>query len=125
MAHEEVVAIEEESSASGTRRTMFMAPRSAVTGFFDFVREHGIVGLAIGFVMGGAVQKVVTALVTDIINPFITTVTGSADKLQEFHIGPFLVGDFLTVFIDFVVLAAVVYIAFKSLSLDKLDKQKG
>ena len=38
-------------------------------GFLEFVREQGVVGLATGFILGGAVSKVVTSLVTDIINP--------------------------------------------------------
>ena len=45
-------------------------------GFIEFIREHGVVGLAIGFVLGGAVAKLVTALVTDIINPFVGLVLG-------------------------------------------------
>ena len=79
-----------------------------VTGFFDFIRQHGIIGLAIGFMLGGSVQKVVAALVTDIINPFLELLLGSAGKLEEFHVGSFRIGDFLAVFIDFLILAAVV-----------------
>jgi len=38
------------------------------SGFIDFVREQGVVGLAVGFILGGAVSKVVSSLVKDIIN---------------------------------------------------------
>ena len=38
-------------------------------GFMDFIRTQGVVGLAVGFILGGAVSKVVAALVTDVINP--------------------------------------------------------
>ena len=31
-------------------------------GFINFVREQGVVGLAVGFVLGGAVAKMGTAL---------------------------------------------------------------
>ena len=45
--------------------------RGPVVGFIEFVRERGIVGLALGFVLGGAVQKFVTSFVNDIITPAI------------------------------------------------------
>lgn len=98
--------------------------KGQVSGFVEFIRERGVMGLAIGFVLGSSVQKVVTALVNDIINPFIGLVSGRTDSIREFTVGPFLIGDFLTVLIDFLILAAVVYFVFKGLGLDKLDKPK-
>ena len=95
-----------------------------VTGFVEFVRERGVVGLAIGFVLGGAVQKTVTAFVTDIVNPFFSLFTGSADNFARFAVGPFAIGDFVSVLIDFLILATVVYFVFKGFRLDKLDKLK-
>lgn len=99
-----------------------------VTGFLQFIREQGVVGLATGFLIGGAVSKVVTALVTDIINPLISIVFGSADgiKLAAIQVGDSKImwGDFVSVTIDFLIVAAVVYFGFKGLGLDKLDKKK-
>ena len=95
-----------------------------VAGFIEFVRERGVIGLAIGFVLGGAVQKTVTAFVTDIVNPLITLFTGSTDNFAKFSIGPFAVGDFISALIDFLILAAVVYFIFKGFGLHKLDKPK-
>jgi large conductance mechanosensitive channel len=95
-----------------------------MSGFVGFIRERGVMGLAIGFVLGTSVQKVVTALVEDIINPLIGVFTGRAESIQHFAIGPFLVGDFFTVLINFFILVAVVYFVFKILRLDMLDKPK-
>ncbi len=39
--------------------------------FLNFIREQGIIGLATGFILGGAVSKVVSSLVGDIIQPII------------------------------------------------------
>lgn len=97
---------------------------SQVKGFVEFIRERGVVGLAIGFVLGGAVQKVVTALVSDIVNPLLSLVLGSTDRFETFHIGPFLIGDFISVFIDFLILAAIIFFVFRSIGLEKLDKKK-
>ena len=97
-------------------------------GFIDFVREQGVVGLAVGFILGGAVSKVVTAVVTDLVNPLLGVALGAAKGLTTatFSIGPvkFLYGDFLSVLIDFAVVALVVYFGVKALRLDRLDKKK-
>jgi len=96
-------------------------------GFVDFIRKQGVVGLAVGFILGGAVSKVVAALVEDIINPIIGVVLGSAQGLAaaSFSVGPvqILWGHFVGVIIDFLVIALVVYYGVKALGLDKLDKK--
>lgn len=97
-------------------------------GFIDFIREQGVVGLAVGFILGGAVSKVVTALVTDIINPLVGAALGAAGGLKtaSFGIGSarILYGDFISVTIDFVVIALVVYVGVKIIGFDRLDKKK-
>lgn len=40
-------------------------------GFFQFIREQGVMGLALGFILGTAVSKVVISFSNDIINPII------------------------------------------------------
>ena len=97
-------------------------------GFINFIREQGVIGLAVGFILGGAVAKFVTALITDLINPILGIILGVAGGLKDayFSIGPakFMYGDFLSSLIDFIVIALVVYFGVKSLKLDKLDKKK-
>ena len=97
-------------------------------GFMDFVREQGVVGLAVAFILGGAISGVMKSLVSDIINPILGLVLGSAEGLKEMS---FMVGDaevmfgsFVSTLLDFVVIAFVVYYIFKKLGLDKLDKEK-
>ena len=97
-------------------------------GFLNFIREQGVVGLAIGFILGGAVSKVVSSLVEDIINPILGVVLGAAGNLAEMSLKvgsvEIMWGSFLTVMIDFLVIALVVYYGVKGLGLDKLDKKK-
>lgn len=99
-----------------------------LNGFLEFIREQGVIGLAIGFVLGGAVTKVVAALVTDLINPIVGLLLGSDRGLRAivWKIGDarLLIGDFLTVLIDFAIIALVVYIAVKILKFDRLDRSK-
>lgn len=96
-------------------------------GFIDFIREKGVVGLAIGFLMGGAVSKLVTAFVEDLVNPLIGLALSKAGNLSAaaFTIGSVTLkwGDFVSAMIDFAVIAAVIYFGFKWLGLEKLDKK--
>lgn len=97
-------------------------------GFLNFIRQQGVVGLAVGFILGGAVSKVVTALVTDIINPIVGFALGAAGGLKSASIGigktKILYGDLISVLIDFIIVALVVYYGVKLLKLDKIDKKK-
>lgn len=106
------------------KRVILTTPKKAVAGFLDFIRERGVMGLAIGFVLGSAVQRVVTAFVNDLVNPFVGILLGRADGIKAFTVGPFLIGDFLAVAIDFLILAAIIFFLFKGLGLEKLDKPK-
>ncbi|MBU2101698.1 MscL family protein [Patescibacteria group bacterium] len=93
-------------------------------GFIKFIREQGVVGLAVGFILGGAVSKVVTSLVQNIIQPLIGSLLGSTEGLSALAVGAVTYGQFITAFIDFIVIAAVVYFGVKGLKLDKIDAKK-
>ena len=124
MAEElKVVHILEPERSDG-RRINMTTPKKAFAGFLDFIRERGVMGLAIGFILGSAVQRVVTAFVNDIVNPLVGILLGRADGIKAFAVGPFLIGDFISVAIDFLILAAIIYFIFKGLKLDLLDKKK-
>ena len=98
--------------------------RKQVSGFFDFIRERGVAGFAIGFILGGAAQKLVQALMTDIVNPFVGLFLNRVDTLSAFSIDGFLIGDFISNVINFLILCIVIYIIFKMLRLEALDKPK-
>jgi large-conductance mechanosensitive channel len=51
--------------------------KAHVEGFIDFIRERAIVGLAMGFVLGGSVSQMVNSFINDIINPIVGVVIGS------------------------------------------------
>lgn len=97
-------------------------------GFLDFVREQGVVGLAVGFLLGGAVSKVVSSLVEDVINPMLGVFLSRVGEMSElqvlFYGQPVMIGHFITTMIDFAIIAAVVYFGVKGLQLDKIDKKK-
>ena len=88
--------------------------------FIFFIRSQGVVGLAIGFILGGAVNGVISSFVKDILQPIISFVIGS-DSIVSLHIGTIYYGRFMGSVLDFMLLAAVVYFVFKKLKLDSLD----
>ncbi|PIQ70451.1 large conductance mechanosensitive channel protein MscL [Candidatus Shapirobacteria bacterium CG03_land_8_20_14_0_80_40_19] len=97
-------------------------------GFIEFIREQGVMGLAVGFILGGAVSKVVASLVSDIINPVLGVLLGAVGNLDEAYLpiggAKLMWGSFVNTTIDFLVIALVVYFGVKILKLDKLDKKK-
>lgn len=99
-----------------------------------FIRERGIVGFAIGFILGGAVTKLTTSFVNDLLNPVLGLVFGATKSLEEasFRLGSQQTGfadvkwgQFTANLIDFLILAFVVYFGVKILGLEKIDKKKG
>lgn len=88
--------------------------------FVYFIRKQGVVGLAIGFILGGAVNGVIGSLVKDILQPVISLVVGT-ESLSLLQVGDIMYGKFIVALLDFILLAAVVYYIFKGLGFDKLD----
>lgn len=104
-------------------RLPIFSPRHTAMGFIEFLRERGVAGLAIGFILGGAAQNLVKAFMDDIINPALG-VFGHVDSITNWSIGAFKVGDFISVFLNFVILCFIMYMIFKMFHLERLDKPK-
>ena len=71
------------------------------------------------FIIGQAASKLVTALVDDIIAPFIGLFLPAGDlKSMEFTLGKstFMWGDLVANIIDFLIIALIVFILYKQLS---------
>ncbi|MDD3661502.1 MAG: MscL family protein [Candidatus Dojkabacteria bacterium] len=99
-----------------------------VQDFLSFIRERGVIGLAVAFVLGRSVSDVVSAIVEDIVNPLLGLILGRAEGLAEmsFEIADAEIkyGHLLSVLIDFLVIALIVYVVVHKLGLEKLDKKK-
>lgn len=100
--------------------------------FFDFLKTFGIIGLALAFVIGQASSKLVTSFVEDIINPLVGLFlpSGSLEQLSakitsvSGGISEFKYGDFIANIIDFLIIALVVFVAYKALSKYKIVEYK-
>lgn len=98
--------------------------------FLDFIREKGVVGLAIGIVTGNAVTKTVGSIVENLISPLIGAITGSAGNLVDlsytvpFTKITFKYGAAASSLIDLVIIMLVVYVIFVKSPLKMIDKKK-
>ncbi len=108
--------------------TIEYVAKTKVTGFFDFIRTQGVMGLAIGFMLGDKIKNLVNSFTLDILNPLLTMLTGTAGELVNAKISFFgadvLWGRFASNLLDFLFMAGIIYFIFKGLGLDKLDKPK-
>jgi large conductance mechanosensitive channel protein len=103
-------------------------------GFMTFVREQGVVGLAVGLAIGTAAGASVKVIVDQLVSPVVALMTRGVDlnSLQwvivqgdkahkEVAIG---YGAILASLVTLLATAFVIYIAIKIAKLDTLDKKK-
>ncbi len=97
--------------------------------FKEFAMRGNIMDLAVGVVIGGAFQKIVTSLVEDIIMPAISIFTGNidfTDMVYTYQGATIKYGNFITAIVNFLIIAFTIFIVIKySNSLSrKLEKIK-
>ncbi|ENV46493.1 large conductance mechanosensitive channel protein MscL [Acinetobacter brisouii] len=101
--------------------------------FREFAVKGNMIDLAVGVIIGGAFGKIVDSLVKDIIMPIITLITGggvdftqkfivlgknpnnlqSLAEMQKAGVNVLTYGNFLTILINFIILAWVVFVMVK------------
>ncbi len=95
--------------------------------FLEFLKQYGVIGLAIAVIIGGKLNALVSATVDGILMPIITFfVPEGAWRTATLDIGPFhfLLGPFLGAAIDFLIVAWLVfYFAKKILREEKVAKR--
>jgi len=98
--------------------------------FRDFAVKGSVIDLAVGVIIGGAFGKIVDSLVNDIVMPVISTLLGghidftnlfillgtapdavphTYDALKKAGVPMFAYGNFITISINFVLLAFVIF----------------
>jgi len=96
--------------------------KSFMQEFMDFLNKYGVIGLAVAFVMGAAVTKLVTAFVNDLIMPIIGALISGGDwRNATWDIGniKFMVGNFVGALIDFIIIAFVIFMIVKMIVKEK------
>lgn len=95
--------------------------------FSDFLKEYKVIGIAVAFIMAAAVNDLVKSLVNNVIMPLVNPLLPEGGwQTATVAIGPFVIGwgPFLAAFINFIILAFVVFmIAKKVLGEKKVSKK--
>ena len=115
---------------------------SFVKEFKEFAVKGNALDLAVGVIIGGAFGKIVTSIVDDLIMPLIGAVLGKPDfssmyyvlkgnvpegtKLEEARkiadTAIFAYGNFITILINFLILALIVFLMVKG--INKMKKKQ-
>lgn len=102
-------------------------------GFLTFIREQGVIGLAVGLAVGTAAGASVKALVDNFISPIVGFLLGGADLskivwntgLKNGNVELiFGFGAIVSSVITLLATALVVYLIIHGAKLDRLDKKK-
>ena len=109
--------------------------------FKDFAMRGNVIDLAVGVIIGGAFQKIVTSVVNDLVMPLIGLITKGSDFASKFvaldggdyatieeatAAGAAILtyGNFIAVTIDFLIMAFVIFLLVKGLNkLTSLGKK--
>jgi len=116
-----------------------------MSGFFREFREFAVKGnvmdLAIGVIIGGAFGKIVDSVVNDLIMPVVGRLTGGLDfsnyfiplkevpagvvmtlaEVKKAGIPVFAYGNFITVLLNFLILALIIFIMIKQINRVKRE----
>ena len=98
-------------------------------GFIGFLKQYAVIGLIIGFVLGGQVQSLVKQLVQSFLDPLTQLLFGTALSARTFTLhfhdrsANFAWGAFVYAFLIFLFVLVTLYIVIRWLKLDKLDKK--
>ena len=115
---------------------------SIISEFKEFAVKGNMMDMAIGVIIGGAFGKIIDSLVKDIIMPLISVITGggvdftqkfivlgdnpnnlqSLDQLTKAGVNVLTYGNFLTIFLNFIILAWVVFLMVKV--MNRMRKQQ-
>ena len=91
--------------------------------FMAFLKEYGIIGLAIAVIIGGKAGDLVKAIVDGLLMPIVGMLLPSGDW-QKLVVGPFQVGIVLAALVNFIIVAFLVFLfAKKVLGEEKVTKK--
>lgn len=93
--------------------------------FKEFAMKGNVMDLAVGVVIGGAFQKIVTSLVEDIIMPCISILTGKIDfSDMVFTVGNASIkyGNFITTIVNFLIISFSIFLVIRY--INKINNKK-
>ena len=91
-----------------------------ISEFKEFIMRGNVIDLAVGVIIGGAFQAIVSSLVDDIIMPVISLATKDLDfsklAIQINESTTLNYGNFITAVINFLIMAFVIFLLVKGIN---------
>lgn len=91
--------------------------------FKEFVMRGNVLDLAVGVIIGGAFQTIVTSLCDDIIMPGVNWIIATCmgiDDINEvtkvLNVGPISFGNFVSAIINFLIMALIIFLFIKGIN---------
>ncbi len=95
--------------------------------FSDFLKQYNVIGLAVAIIIGGKLNQLVTSLVNDFLMPLILQPALKAAHItnfEELNFKGIYYGRVLGAFIDFLIVAFLVFLLVRSLNKFKENAEK-
>ena len=86
--------------------------------FMDFLKQYGVIGLAIAVIIGGKLNLLVTSLVNDLLAPLIfqpALKAAGVENIYQLSYNGIMYGKVVGALIDFVIVAFIVFLALKKI----------
>ncbi|MCZ4090396.1 MULTISPECIES: large conductance mechanosensitive channel protein MscL [Sinorhizobium] len=102
--------------------------------FKEFIARGNVMDLAVGVIIGAAFSKIVDSVVNDLVMPIVGAITGGGFDFSNYFIplsanvtapslaaareqgAVFAYGNFITVFINFLILAWIIFLMIKAVN---------
>jgi large conductance mechanosensitive channel len=91
--------------------------------FMKFLKEYGVIGLAIAVIIGGKAGELVKAIVDGLLMPIVGLVL-PAGGWQSWTLGPFQIGSVLGALLNFVIVAWLVFMFSKKVLREETVAKK-
>ncbi len=91
--------------------------------FMTFMQEYGVIGLAIGVIIGSKAGELVKSVVDGLLMPVVGLLLPSGDW-QKLVVGPFQVGIVLAALVNFVIVAFLVFLFAKKVLKEESVSKK-
>lgn len=114
-----------------------MAKKGFIAEFKEFISRGNVIDMAVGVIIGGAFQAIISSLVNDVVMPVLSVITGGTDfsewKItlvkavsEEIPAVTLNYGSFINAVINFLLMALVIFTFVRTMNkvMDKMRPKK-
>lgn len=95
--------------------------------FIGFLKQYGVIGLAIAVIIGGKLNELISSIVSDLLMPLVfqpALKAANVDDIRKLSVHGILYGKVLGSAIDFIIVAFVVFLFAKHVLKEEAVSKK-